>query len=184
MIQLHEDYLYVETGTGETIPCSAELLAVELIGDSASGLDPEIVRHAAAAVLHYFKNDLGKSHVTVQDFSLALERVLRSFGLSIAGEHGPTLNSVQMSDLDRLVVGTGDAFELAFFNQLRDEVRKQLEASPQVLHFRGLRICVKKLLGAKRWSHRCQELSDQIVEFIRGCLMIDTTAASCGLVVR
>ena len=54
MIQLHPDCLIFETSTGESIPCSAEVVTIELVGDSK--LDPQIVREAAAAVVYYFRN--------------------------------------------------------------------------------------------------------------------------------
>ena len=32
---------------------------------------------------------------------------------------------------------------------------------------KGLRKAVRKLIGAKKWSPRCQKLNDQIVEYLR-----------------
>ena len=69
MIQLHPEYLIFRTSQGELIPCSAESVTIELIGDASSFLDPDTVREAAAAVVHYFKNDLGQHTVSVAEFS-------------------------------------------------------------------------------------------------------------------
>ena len=55
MIQLHSDCLVFKSETGQAIPCSAELVTIELIGEAARLLDPDLLQHAAAAVLHYFK---------------------------------------------------------------------------------------------------------------------------------
>ena len=49
MIQLHPEYLIFRTSQGELIPCSAESVTIELIGDASSFLDPDTVREAAAA---------------------------------------------------------------------------------------------------------------------------------------
>ena len=78
MIQLHPEYLIFQTSQGELIPCSAESVTIELIGDASSLLDPEVVREAASAVVHYFKNELGRETVSVTEFSKALERALFS----------------------------------------------------------------------------------------------------------
>jgi hypothetical protein len=180
MIQLHHDYLFFQTSSGETIPCSVEVMAVELVGDAVTRLDPELLREATSAVLHYFKHDLGKTSVSIADFSYALERVLRAFGLDVKADEA---RQPQVSDLRELANCSGEAFELAFFPRLRDELRSRLKASPEMLAFRGLRDCVKGLLGAKRWTQRCQELNDQIVEYLRQCLQTEGQA-SCGLIVR
>src|SRR6476469_2582921 len=83
MIQLHRDYLLFETSKGQIIPCSAELVAVELIGEAIETLDPELVQQAANAVLHYFKEDLDCTTVSVGEFSRALEQALSALGLSV-----------------------------------------------------------------------------------------------------
>src|SRR5436190_19316611 len=83
MIQLHPDYLIFQTSEGELIPCSAESVTIELMGDASSLLDQETVRQATAAVVHYFKHDLGQDTVSVGEFSKALERVLNAFGFNV-----------------------------------------------------------------------------------------------------
>src|SRR5688500_20325385 len=83
MIQLHPEYLIFRTSPGELIPCSAESVTIELICDASSFLDPDTVREAAAAVVHYFKNDVGQHTVSVAAFSEALERALKCFGYEV-----------------------------------------------------------------------------------------------------
>jgi hypothetical protein len=186
MIQLNPDYLIFKTAAGENIPCSAELVAIELIGDAITQLDPELIRNASAAVLYYFKNELGKNSVSVGEFSLALERVLRGFGLNVKsnldGEEEPV--RVAESDLRDIAFSADKGFELFFFPNLRDEMRRKLDERPQVVRFNGLRSCVKHIVGAQRWSQRCQTLSDQIVEYLRTCLNTETNKETCALVVR
>ncbi len=67
--------------------------------------------------------------------------------------------------------------------QRLDAVRRELDGSPTVLRFSGLRECVKRLTGAKRWSAHCQALNDQIVDYLRTCLGAERSGASCALVV-
>lgn len=184
MIQLHPDCLMFQMANGEAIPCSAEQVTVELIGEAASVLDCELIRNAARAVLHYFKTELGKTSVSVGEFSQALTRVLRGFGLIVRpAEASVTPHRVTESDLRQLACESGKGFELAFFPRLRDELRQHLNKSPHVVRFKGLRSCVKQLAGARRWSSRCQQLSDQIVDYLRHCLTRERHAQSCSLVV-
>ena len=185
MILLAEDCLVFRTAEGDNIPYSAEMISVEIMGETASLFDEDFIKHAAAAVFHYFRDELGRESVTVAEFSLALEKVLRGFDLATAeaqAEH-PVPRVVQ-SDLCRLVTESDEGGELFFFPRLRDELREKLRQEPQMLCFQGLRECVKQLAGARRWTTRCQGLHDQIVEFLRSCMTQESRGTSCALVVK
>ncbi len=191
MIILAEDCLVLRDASGEGIPCSAETISVELIGENASMFDAEFIKQAAGAVLHYFRDELGRQTVTMAEFSMALENVLLGFKLA-AGKNVAAVKKaaadpaarIAQSDLCRLAAETDNGGELIFFPRLRDELRAQLQQSPQMLCFRGIRNCVKQLTGARRWSHRCQSLQDQIVEFLRSCMSREDSAVDCALVVK
>lgn len=184
MIELNPDYLVFKTAAGETIPCAAELVTIELMGDAVSLVDPELIHNASVAVLHYFKTELGRHSVSVGEFSLALERVLRGFGLKIkSATEEATQVRVAESDLRKLVAAADKGFELFFFPTLREEMRRKIKEAPHVVRFSGLRGCVKQLVGAQRWSQRCQTLNDQIVEYLRACLSIESKKETCALVV-
>ena len=194
MIMLRADCLIFQTTDGVHVPCSAEWVTMELMGEGATLVDPEIVRHAAAAVLHYFKEELQQDQVSVGEFAVALEKALRGFGLTVfadgttAAPKMITNNAPEpralVCDLRSLAVAANKGFELLFFPQLRDEVRRGLEEAPQILHFQGLRGCVKQLTGARRWSPRCDALNDQIVEFLRHCWQSETVKPECALLVN
>jgi hypothetical protein len=91
---------------------------------------------------------------------------------------------VQESHLPELMKSVGDAGELFFFPHLRQQLQRHLQESPQVVRFNGLRPCVKQLAGADRWSRRCEDLSDQIVDYLRTCCQSDTRSQGCTLVVH
>lgn len=186
MIALASDCLLFETSSGESVPFSAEMISVELTGEGVGVFDPEFLKHAASAVFHYFKHDLGRITVTVGEFAGALEKVLRGFGLNGAPteEETPSGKRVLNLDLRKLACESGKGFELVFFPRLRDEMRQQLLRNPEVLRFRGLRSCVKQLTGSRRWSPRCQTLQDQIVEFLRNCFTTEASQPSCALLVE
>jgi hypothetical protein len=189
MILLRRDCLEFKNnnGTGEAVPCSAQQMTVELMGDAAASVDEELVKNAAEAVLHYFKHELGRTTVTTAEFSQALEQVLRGLGFDVQSNAKVSGNApaprVIDSDLRLLACQSGKGFELIFFNKLREELRLKLTQSPNVLRFNGLRGCVKQLVGAKRWGMRCQRLNDQIVDYLRTCLSAEYAGRSCALVV-
>ncbi len=191
MIQLRSDCLVFKLANGDSIPCSVEQVTVELIGDAADNLDPDLIRHAAAAVLHYFKHEQGREYVSLNEFSEALEHVLQSFGLEVnhepikaaATNNNGKQGNIVRSDLRKLAFDSGKGFELNFFPCLRKEMEQQLVKAPNVICFTGLRSCVKQLVGARRWSGRCQALNDQIVDYLRECLTREPHG-DCALVVQ
>ena len=184
MIALHTNCLLFQLATGESVPCSAEMISVEVLGDS-HWLEPDVLRHAAASVFHYFKIELARETVTVGEFSVALEKVLRHLGLTIAtGDAQSLAAGIVETDLGLFAHEADGSFELFFYPRLRKELRTQLRLSPRVLRFRGLRACVKKLAGASRWSDRCDQLQQQIVAYLRECLTAETEPGDCALVVE
>ena len=193
MILLRPDCLVFKTSGGQHLPCSAHEIATKLMGDSAQWLHPELVEHAAAAILHYFKSEKGQHFVSVAEFCGALRRVLRGLGFDVKtsdsapGWEGASQASAKRrvieANLQQLADVSSQGCELLFFPRLRDAVRRQLDGTPLVLQFRGLRPCVKQLTGAKRWGARCQQLNDQIVEYLRTCLTAEKSGDGCALVV-
>ncbi len=184
MIPLRPDCFTLTIPGGESIPCSANLINIHLLGEAANLLDPELIHNAARAVLHYFKVEQGKSWVSAHEFSRSLAMVLRGFGIHLdSGAAAVLERRISESDLHELAWESGHGFELAFFPRLRDELRQQLNRSPHLVRFKGLRPCVKQLAGARRWTGRCQRLSDQIVDYLRHCLSRDPDAKQCSLMV-
>ncbi|HEX4341839.1 MAG TPA: hypothetical protein VH255_00510 [Verrucomicrobiae bacterium] len=183
MIALDSDFLLFKMANGESVPFSSEMISVEVTGETGM-FDQEFVKQATASVFHYFKVELGRETVSVGEFAGALEKVLRGFAASAGAIEPKPLPEISEFDL-RLIAGeTSSAGDLFFFPRLRDELRSKLAQSPRLLRFRGLRGCVKKLAGARRWSPSCQRLHDRIVDFLRGCLSAETKQNSCTLLVE
>lgn len=186
MIHLRQDCLGFKMANGEAIPCSAQQMTVELMGEAAHLVDEDVVKNAAEAVLHYFKVELGRTTVTAAEFSQALERVLRGLGFDVQSQASVSAPAPRVleADLRLLASQSGEGFELIFFTMLRHEVRLKLGEGPHVVRFNGLRGCVKQLVGAKRWGLKCRRLNDQIVDYLRTCLSAEFAGKSCALVVR
>jgi hypothetical protein len=177
--------LVVELASGESVPLSADMACMQLAGDTAELFDAEFVQHAARAVFHYFKHELGQQAVTAGDFAAALEKVLRGFAVTaqLAPQLAPAPRVLE-SDLCRLAHESGEGWELSFFPRLRAELQLHLQQTPRVLRFHGLRGCVKQLTGSQRWSRRCQSLEGEIVAYLRQCLTAEAAPEEFALVVE
>lgn len=184
MIRLRTDCLVFETRDGG-VPCPVELVIDQLLGEAAAWVDPEILKQAAAGVLRYFRDDLGRDSVTVDEFSHALARVLEAFGVRVVAEESSAASKADPAALDlrALAREVGAGFELGFFSRLRGELTHRLADPPRVLRLQGLRSCVKHLTAARRWCPRCRRLSGQILAFVDELAREAAPAGGCALVV-
>jgi hypothetical protein len=108
MITLGMDCLLFQMHNGESVPLSAEMISIELSGEKSEHFDAHFVEHAAQAVFHYFKHDLGRTTVSVGEFAGALETVLRGFsGHATSSESAPLPAGVLESDLQLLASQSG-----------------------------------------------------------------------------
>jgi hypothetical protein len=164
---------------------SPDMLIEETAGSVASQYDSEFLSHAANAVFHYFKHDLGLQTVSIGDFAGAFEKVLHGFRPDNAPSFSPGVSAgVFEFNLSNLAVKSGPDSELFFFPELRQELRQLLAKAPRVIRFHGLRACVKHLIGANKWSVRCQQLEDRIVGYLRQCALCEPRAEKLGLVIE
>jgi hypothetical protein len=185
MILLASNFLFFEMPSGESIPFSPETISVDLAAGSEGMLDPDFAQHTAASVFHYFKHDLGRKSVSVAEFASAFECALQGLGLRLDAGRVTAASDCQIArDLGLLANEAADARELLFFPRLRVTVREQMRSSPRMVRFHGLRDCVKRLTGARRWSPRCERLRDQIIEFLRRSVSVETASDSCALMVE
>ncbi|HZR19608.1 MAG TPA: hypothetical protein VFE51_20150 [Verrucomicrobiae bacterium] len=181
MIALAKDCLLFQLSNGERVPFSVDMISVEFTAETASWLNPDTACHAAVAVFHYFKRELGRHSVTAEEFAAAMERALRGISPRPPSE---VQRGIVEDDLRRLALEAGDGCELLFFPRLRDEMREHLRKSPRLLRYRGLRECVKQIARVRRWTPRCRELQEQIVNFVRECAGMDSRQSDLQLVVE
>lgn len=182
MTRLQPDYPAFDWGDPAAGLLPAEQVALQLAGPMA-GRYAEEIRAAAAAVVYFFRHDLGRTTVSVADFAATLRQALAGLGLSLElptqqGELGLA------TDLAGLLAQAPESRELVLFARLRQHLGQQLRTQPASIRYCGLRGCVRRVLGARRWTRRCQRLADQIVSFLRACLQADGRGSPCILVVR
>ncbi|HNQ73857.1 MAG TPA: hypothetical protein PKN95_09665 [Verrucomicrobiota bacterium] len=185
MVCLANDFLFFRLPSGESVPVPTTVISSELLSGVTNQHTQELLSHAAASVFHYFKHDLGCQAVTVAEFAATFEVVLAKLGFRPPSPPSTRSSPAPaMQHLPALAASVGAAGELAFFPRLRAAAVAQCQSVPKVVRFSGLRPCVKQLLGAERWSPRCERLRDQILAFLRGVLRRETTGGDCALLIR
>src|SRR5882724_2381959 len=120
MISLAPECLLFELPSGESVPFSADMVSVEVMGEAGGSFEPQFIKEAAASVFHYFKHDLKRETITVAEFAGALEKILRGIGLQVArADEGKTGAPTAIADLRLLARECGSANELFFYPRLR-----------------------------------------------------------------
>jgi hypothetical protein len=156
-------------------------IVVELAGKCGSLPDRELITQAISAVVHYIKTDLKVDTIPADEFSTLLEAVLEGFGFVVKtkvknGNGGPAIKtrkcerdnkSTEIINLQQVAEDVGYGYELFFFDRLRQTVAKSMLKRPHLLYLYGLRDCVRYLTGTRKWTPRCQKLSEEIVFFAR-----------------
>lgn len=167
MILLGHEYLLFELSSGERVPCSAESIVGELLGEEVDPWEAELLEQTVRAVFHYFRHELARDSVTFDEFGRVLERALRA----LTEGAGPVRPAVGPGSTDLLTLARSTSgVELLFFAQLRHAVQRQLEQTPERIRFRGLRDSVKHLAGVRRWCPRCRDLQERILDYLRACV--------------
>lgn len=189
MICLLNDQIFLGSPGEGAVPCSIDQITLELVGSAVGHVKPEVLREATAAVLHYFKEEMGRIQITPEEFGEALGKVLTGLGVSIEitevlSEPAGSCVTIR-EDLRALAMEAGKLGELGFFPKLHEVLRRSLEEGGTTVEFRGLRPAVKQLLGRKHWNQSCRELEERILETLRGWWWGELKdAASRSLLVR
>ncbi len=185
MIALAADCLVFRMASGESEPFSADMVSIEVMGEASKWFNRDFVDEVTKAVFHYFKHEQKRQSVSVGEFTETLERVLSGLNMAVGQPSAvDTTQGVAEFDLAYLAREACVGWELVFFPRLRQEVRQHVGKCARELRFKGLRNCVKQLLGAQRWGGRCRRLEEQVLSYIRACLSAERPAATCSLVVR
>ena len=185
MIALQSDCLIFQLTNGESVPCSPEMISVEIVGDSDGNLDPEMLHHAAASVFHYFKKELERETVTVGEFASALEKVLRRLGLTMHADGFAAAHAGDDRDRPGPVRARIRRQPGTFF--LPAPARRIADAAPPVAAHGALSRAARlrqATAGAQRWSARCEKMQEQIIEYLRECLTAEPDQKGCALVVE
>lgn len=182
MIALRRDCLLIASKDGPFIPCSMEHLTIEFVGPAAQMLNPEVLRHASAAVIHYFKVELGCEVVSTSQFTQALSKVLVGLGIVLEADPKDASPAVRVLDLGTLVSEASQLGELGFCWRLRSLLREFLSQKPERIEFRGLRGCVKVLADRQHWCETCERVESWIIDLVRGWYAREPAAAGIPLV--
>lgn len=117
-------------------------------------------------ILHYLEHKCSLRVLTIEDLHARVRRMLERIGCDAIAQTLPLLAPPVTISLERAAREAGNGFELAFFNNIHDEIEDLKIHGVEELRFIGTRDCVKLLRGAANWNSPCEKLHQEIVTFL------------------
>jgi hypothetical protein len=170
MIALPQDLPLVEWQKRRNVPLSEGWLA-ESIQNSAhkAGLNQwHWTEDVAKAISYYLQSEFNGTLITSDQLQVLIKKSLRSIGYPEIAKSltivAPRV-SIHLNEL-----ASRSCHELIFFAQLEERLNEARSVHVRGIKLEGLRSCVKTLGNTPRWRSSCQDLSDEIVSYVRSHL--------------
>jgi len=118
-------------------------------------------------IVHYLENKCPLRVLTIEELHARVRRMLERIGCGAIAQNLPLISPPVTLSLKRAAKEAGNGFELAFFNQIHDEIEDLRIHGVKELCFTGTRDCVKMLRGVERWTTPCELLHNEILDFLK-----------------
>lgn len=167
MISLPSELPYIRVGSCSLVLCEPEWLSTTL-HRAANGTDvPEwIVSDISRGVENFLANHYKGTYIDSEDLFTRIAKTLSSMGLAhIAARIDRTPPPVRIS-MSELARRAGSGYELLFFQLLSDSIHSAVASGPQRVELHGMKSGIRRLMGARRWSERCELLREELNEYI------------------
>jgi hypothetical protein len=169
MIRLLEDIAWVKFEDGRLAPFDEHRLArsIQRVAEGVGDADWWLAESIAAAVHMYAVRTRSDGIIPSAEIAEIVRAVLSTLGyekISLAYGQGPNRVAIQLHEL---MSRTNAAFELEFFQRLDRALGVAASGRLSVMEVNGLRTCVMRLRGARRWTAGCRRLAEEIVTHVR-----------------
>jgi len=134
---------------------------------SAKREDFPFIEDLIEGIVHYLENKCSLRVLTIEDLHTRIRRMLERIGCQAIASKMPLIAPPVTLSLTRAAKEAGNGFELAFFNNVHDEIEELRIHGVEDLYFTGTRDCVKILRGVERWTSPCEQLHSEILDFLK-----------------
>jgi hypothetical protein len=165
MIQARMDIAWVRGADGRLTPFDPDRLAQSVaLACEFTGHPDRLLAESVAAAVQQYACECEPARV-IADYEI--ERIVLGVLTALACESVARAYACRHEWAEIRLDQIG-GFELEFYRQLDEALRAASGAEEMArVHLRGLRACVMRLRGARRWGGSCRALADEIVEFVR-----------------
>ncbi len=165
MILPRMDIAWVRGSDGRLTPFDLDRLARSVaLACEFTGHSDRLLAESVAAAVHQYACECEPGRVIAAG---EIERIVLGVLTALACEDVARAYASRREWAEIRLDQIG-GFELEFYRQL-DEALRAASATEEMamVHLRGLRACVMRLRGARRWGDSCRALADEIVGFVR-----------------
>lgn len=169
MIALRDNFPLVRFQDGSVMNFDRAWLTTAVVraAESAGYKKWWLTNHVTESISSFLQQDFDENTVTICRLEKAVQSVLQVIGYSDVARCFQTLPPPVRISLSDLARRAGHGYELAFFELLRESLRGIPDSDAQQVELCDLHPCVKLLRGAKAWRSDCEQLTGEIVLFIR-----------------
>jgi len=168
MILVHDDTVWVRLEDGGLVAFAPGRLAgcIRRAAGCWADAGDDMADWIAAAVQDYGRRHAPARTLTPAAIAEMVEAVLAMLGFEDWATAYRGRRGAAEIRLDELAAVEGAGFELAFYRRLDRALAGVLQQTAARVQVRGLRACVLRLRGARRWTPRCRRLADDIVHHV------------------
>ena len=176
----------LKVGKHEAVSYEARWLSDEIrkaarkVGHADWFFAPDVTR----AVTVYLRDRFPKNTITLEELYAKIGSVLEYLGCTDIAEALEISPPPVRISLKALALEAGAGFELAFFNLLGERLEESERLGCEQIVCDGLRAAAKRLCGAARWSHACEHMAGEIVDFAIAEMLRHRPEGEVGLIVR
>jgi hypothetical protein len=141
--------------------------SIKAAAERAGHEDWWIAEDIARGIIEYLRQRYPGNTITVEELYEKISRALGVLGwddVAAQLQVGPPPLRISLAEIAH---EAGDGFELVFFRLLRERLAETCVTGSQQVQCYGLKQGVKILHRARRWGTRCQQLAEEIADFLR-----------------
>jgi len=167
MIALPSSLPLIKISPDHLATCDTEWLRRNVRDAATRAEVPEwFADDVVAGVITFLRNHYEGTTITIDSLYDRIRDTLNNLGLDdLAKELNPQAPPLRIS-LPDLAKKAGDGYELAFFQLLEQRFTSATNNGVEHVYFYGLRHCVQSLTSLSRWTRRCENLQNEITQFL------------------
>jgi len=140
--------------------------ALRRAAEAADQRDFPFVEEIRSGVEQYLETKCALRLLQLEDLFAKIRKMLVMIGCEPIAEKLQLLAPPITVSLVRTAMEAGNAFELAFFEALRSELKCLRGIGAEVVHFTGLRESILILRGGAKWDKRCDAMLTELRGFL------------------
>ncbi len=186
MVCLQDQLPLLKFGNQEAVTYEARWLSDEITKAArrAGHADWFFAGDITRAVIEYLRHRFPRNTITIEELYGKIERVLAFLGCDDIAQTLEIAPPPVRISLAEIALDAGDGYELEFFRLLGERIAESESSGTTQILCDGLRSAVKRISSAGRWNRECENLANEIAEFLASELARRRAGGELGLILK